>query len=819
MRASTRRCGAVCEHLEGRRLLAATMLQNIGTTTLSSNPGNAVAIGSTIYFAAQDATHGKELWKTDGTAAGTQLVKDIFPGAGDSWPAMLTDVNGTLFFIARGPSGHSQLWKSDGTDAGTIALKTLPVDDGFPESPLVVNGKLFFDLESGFPRTHVLWVSDGTTDGTFALTPTTSSAAGALTGALGAAGGAVYFSADDGAGDLSIWKTDGTPGGISRVWDFQGLGVAKNYVPQLTGIGNTLFFDAPDLTLPSALWETDGTTSGTSVVSNFVAFPLQLTNVNGTLFFSAAIHQIWKSDGTAAGTVMVTDVDSGGGDFQPEHFTAVANELFFDLIGTNDVDTGQLWKTDGAFGGTRLVKTLPSPAFFNSFTPAGDKLYFSAGFTGQHQERLWSSDGTAAGTQLVTGIEAQPAGADFTFTAAADKLFFIADDTLHGFEPWITDGTPAGTHLVADINTIDVSSYPGNFVRSGGSVFFTTYDTDLWKTDGTPAGTSLVRGDINPAGQAYIQDPVDVNGTLFFSATDGTHGPELWKSDGTAAGTQLVKDLDPGTDGSAPHGLTNIGGTLYFEATVPGATSHTDLALYRSDGTDAGTVEVLDLGTNGGDFVQVDGKLLFDSLSGLYAPNDTDTGLVRLGPGALAVVSATSFDTFANELVSGGLLYYFSPSPQSNFPSSYLLYRSDGTAAATYAIAATAFKPYLPNGQMNLTLSGGKIYFAADVGDGAGTQLWKTDGTAAGTIRLTNINPGPIGLNPTNLIDVEGTLFFIANDGVHGQELWKSDGTTAGTAMIADVNPGSAGSVGAFTEMVAVGPSLVFTANDGVHGV
>ena len=68
--------------------------------------------------------------------------------------------------------------------------------------------------------------------------------------------------------------------------------------------------------------------------------------------------------------------------------------------------------------------------------------------------------------------------------------------------------------------------------------------------------------------------------------------------------------------------------------------------------------------------------------------------------------------------------------------------------------------------------------------------MWKSNGTAAGTVLVKDVYPGNIGSYPSKLTNVNGTLFFVADDGVHGNELWKSDGTAASFTLVKDVYPG-----------------------------
>ena len=127
-------------------------------------------MNGTLFFNADDGAHGKELWRSDGTATGTALVKDIDPGSGSSlpapapepYPAQMANVNGTLFFTANNGVSGSELWRSNGTAAGTVLVRDIqPGSKGStPFRWAGVNGTLFFAADDG-TRGFELWTSTG----------------------------------------------------------------------------------------------------------------------------------------------------------------------------------------------------------------------------------------------------------------------------------------------------------------------------------------------------------------------------------------------------------------------------------------------------------------------------------------------------------------------------------------------------------------------------------------------------------------------------------------------------------------------------------
>jgi ELWxxDGT repeat protein len=204
--------------------------------------------------------NGKELWKSDGTAAGTVLVNDIFPGWNcyfscyypfSSSPSSLTNVNGTLFFTANDGTNGRELWMSDGTAAGTVLVKDIIPGGAFsnPSTLTNVNGTLFFTVDNGTTGWE-LWKSNGTASGTGLVKDIYLGSASSAPLYLTNVNGTLFFTADDGTGVRNLWQSDGTAAGTVVVTN-----LVPNSLPNsLTNVNGTLFFLADDGTSGRELW-------------------------------------------------------------------------------------------------------------------------------------------------------------------------------------------------------------------------------------------------------------------------------------------------------------------------------------------------------------------------------------------------------------------------------------------------------------------------------------------------------------------------------------------------------------------------------------
>jgi ELWxxDGT repeat protein len=283
---------------------------------------------------------------------------------GDSWPLRKTNgssvalvkggliagdlinVGGTLFFT----DGQNPLWKSDGTAAGTTLVRRWP-DNAFGSTfvfeQTAVGKTLFFIVDSVDKYGIELWKSNGTKAGTVLVKDIRPGAKSSSPSGLIAKGGRVYFSATDGVHGRELWKSDGTRSGTVMVKDIR-PGRLGSEPKQFARSNRRLFFSATDARHGRELWSSNGWAAGTALVRNLRpgslgSFPRSLTNVNGTLAFAAddGTHgrEPWMTDGSRSGTLLVDIAPSGGS--RPRGLTNVAGTLYFSA---NDGTNGrELW--------------------------------------------------------------------------------------------------------------------------------------------------------------------------------------------------------------------------------------------------------------------------------------------------------------------------------------------------------------------------------------------------------------------------------------------------------------------------------------------
>lgn len=784
----------------------------------SSSPRQFVTIGTATFFSATLADRGG-LWRTEGTAESTALVKDV--GADVS---NLIDVGGTLFFTtpaydAADGLWSNGLWTSDGTTAGTTFVKEIVPTSNWLHDFINLNGILLFGVSSD-QTGAALWRSDGTASGTELIQQFSPNISARYSFGSGIANGALLFFGTDPSHGPELWRSDGTGPGTMLVKDIRPG--PQGSVFALAGCGAALngefFFAADDGVNGCALWESDGTEANTTRLTNLGAVLRCGTcpiNVGDSLFFTLEDQngsQLWRTDGTAAGTGVLEEVPIGPIGPSDRQLTAVGPTLFF--AGYDGASGIELWKSDGTPAGTQRVRDInPGPASSNPthLVDVDGILFFTAfdasAFGVPTDQELWKSDGTEAGTVRVKDINPGEQGSGPAGLANANGLLlFSADDGQVGDELWRSDGTEAGTVLVKDINAETKSSSPQQLTDMDGTLVFAADDgingRQLWRSDGTAAGTA--RMTTVPAGQkvgagsdpGFPEQLVSLAGTLLFPAEQDTTGEELWSTDGTPGGTRPVKDIAPGPDSSHPGNFLRINQTLFFAAAEPS----TGRELWKSDGTASGTVLVKDVApgpvdSDPGPMASLNGEVLFiardaSGHAGLWASDGTEGGTVllrsSLSPPALTI--------------SGGLCFF------TNGPT---LWRTDGSAAGTQPLADAP-------GATGLTDLNGLLLFAAMV-PYKGVELWRSDGTPPGTALVKDINPGAgSGLAETSPLAeqaiLDGFLFFLADDGVHGLALWKSDGTETGTQLVKALHPGPG--AWSFRGLQAVDGALYFITSE-----
>jgi len=513
--------------------------------------------------------------------------------------------------------------------------------------------------------------------------------------------------------------------------------------------------------------------------------PMYFTNYRGSMYFSADDgvngRELWRTshsvlEQSQAATELVKDIYPGSRESDPRWLTVLQDRLYFsasgvdttwmefsdacqgfrqskrfpevryaiashnvwDMAYVHDCPSGYHWmstdealsyvSSDSAHSGEQMIPSYFDQCGWDGFVWNGlRRVKFR--FSDSHATGAYKSVGTAEEGELIVG--------DFTREEFAGVMCakgeVASDDNERcrskltdatptmpglpvehcyiraGIELWSSDGTQNGTYRVSDLNPGVSDSKPAYLTahEASGSIFFTAFGAttgrELFRTDGTANGTILLEDifyGIKGSNPRYLTllDPLAAAPTIFFAADDGLRGDELWMSDGTSInegdssgrGTRIVHDISPGGEPSSPKWITSIAASEVMFAATDGVLGR---ELWISNGTSAGTRIVRDI-----------------------------------WPGAAG--------SDPSHLIEYNSVVYFSA--------------SDGTT---------------------------------------GAEIWRSDGTFSGTYRLFDLCSGACAgspaffaiLDPPLLASSPPLLFFTANPGIKGRQLWRTDGTLAGT--------------------------------------
>jgi ELWxxDGT repeat protein len=866
----------------------------IGHDDGGSYPRGFTYFAGEVFFTATRPTYGFELWRTDGTAAGTRLVADLCPGPCSSLAVAVAATETHLFFRARHAVFGEELW-SLSTEGELALLGDLCPGPcgGLGGEAGVLGNRLFFAATDGASGME-LWVSDGSRAGTRRVRDICPGPCAAAPAGLTEFEGRLYFAAEDGTTGRELWRTDGTAAGTVLVADLcpdcdgdpQGLTVAEG----------ALHFGADDGEVGREPWRTDGTAGGTRRLADLIpgpagSNPQEIFSALGKTYVQGDCEEkgfcTWKRTGSF--WVPATELYPLGTNTRPVEMLEEAGELFFSLGPRSGVGF-QLWVTRGTSGSTRQV--LDAVSNLGALTASSGGVLFRATVLrdGEFLRTLWFSEGTPRGTVPFEQDIEPGSFSPREMVATPLGIFFQAQRKFSKAEPWVTDGNPEDTRELLDLGSGAASSNPVPRFDLNRRLLLQTgiFREGVWSTDGTEAGTENLSGSVDAfvrvGDEAFFLDSIGSTLNVTDGTPDGTRqlvafpssgrtrslaaldpdgpsprllfgdngpGQRLWSYDPRTGGQTLVADLNPTgwtnepcvfspcpIAGFFPNVLTATESGTFFL----GSEEETPIQLWFAEGT-GGTVEVRRLHTfNTGvvlrylfpevptvafaprDFVPFRGGVLFaafetDSGFEPWVSDGTVAGTLSLGD---LVPGAVGSDPYGFTVVPGEsgadpvpFAYFFTRGPEGGE-----LWRTDGTAVGTRRITALSHDgepAFAAQGAGRSVVQDGTFYFTAATVE-TGDELWVSDGTAQGTHLLGEIHPGTrgAGIGSLTALAVRGrsALLFAADDGVHGHEMWTlRDGEPR---LVQDIAPGPEPSSPA--DFVAVGSRVYFGADDGEHG-
>jgi len=534
------------------------------TSTVSLVPNMTVALNDTkelltasgrnLFLVRDNSSTGDELWRIDSNQNQTLLLtmtKENFFGTYSAILAM-APLNDDLVFLLKNIQSKNELWKSDGTAAGTQRIHLFGTNTSTTAEVVNAGNRVFLtgnDIQGVEP-----WVSDGAVAGSRQAANINQSAPTVTVYNSCATNGQRGFLTARSGDAAYLLTSDGTKAGTENLGDIG----QPPYYPQvarsnvsLTGVSNSqgiflmtstpiygggatgsyyamidrmFYYHTASKSLRSiGIW-------GRLINLARVADVYTLKLLGDLLFISDQSENgywdLWASNGSSAARKMNVNATS-----DPDVIPLETLEQSILFAANDGVHGRELWRSNGQQSGTYYLKDLPGDGIP---TPSYEVVHY----------------------------------ADPKAARLGNKIYYAAKTSAAGTELWRSNGTQSGTVQVRDINPGTGDSSPTQFSAAGTKVVFSAFEPsvgiELFATDGTTSGTTLLKDIVPGSGYSSPTFRFAHNGIAYYTATTPAEGTELWRTDGTPQGTYMLKDLDPGNGTNSFYRLSGIIGNKAF---------------------------------------------------------------------------------------------------------------------------------------------------------------------------------------------------------------------------------------------------------------